>query len=779
MSESTKVDLSKAKAKEVFIAINNIESEIRYATAKDQNRKTHNVMTLSRMSNSYVPQPTDRIKYNRNGNPSLKTMSPRDLLHNKRTWEAMGLLPGRLPSLYYSDGSEACMTMNGLEIDLMHDEVIRRLDQIRNYPPSVLSESLEIISKAINKYIIVKVDTNRETSLYGAIEVLQDAKITLQNLLFEEKAEIKSEIKTHTTNIVLKHDQAVNMRQTLRLYIAMLEQAEAKVAGHGNAELADSIIDNFWDHLRKSKPTTADAVSLTHLLHSIRIDRDKNINIDLYVLLDRIVGVFKPDDEGEPETLHAALMAHHIPDLPNPRPRFEHAGGFTGTKGPGGATGKRKAEPNTPILPDTTDNLVRQLIQVVNNLKADFGAFRKAVLNQDGVRSIESGKPKKDYRAREPKERFANAAVKEKSSKPQPLTNRVMSITESDNDSDQAANFAGKDDYRILTEDNNETVLGRACAKSYEISLQQASVGSEIEGLKIDSKRTDDQLHHMKHRRVQDPIDPLTPEFCSGPFYGTIISQMFDGEEEMVVVPDDNERIQAMMNQNQKSEVQRVIMYIPIRSATNGLGTKIQNQSVTPQSEATQHVENDEFMPCPNTPSEPKTKAQECIFSPNAPQVEKYVPETSSSSTKSAQIASLERPRTRSTARAERFTIPAPRDISDDEQDKTYIVVPKPYGFSTSSYEHKPSEECTGDDERVFYKALREAQSSGTLPHLRVKGRKELGMLMAHITKAEADIESSGTLPLRHTVASTPDTTSNGAYDDLPELLSEEDLGKM
>ncbi len=83
-------------------------------------------------------------------------------------------------------------------------------------------------------------------------------------------------------------------------------------------------------------------------------------------------------------------------------------------------------------------------------------------------------------------------------------------------------------------------------------------------------------------------------------------------------------------------------MYIPVPYAVNGEGTKI-NYKPTPKQEATPSVEEDEFIPYPNTPSKFEAKAQECILPPSAPQVEKnekYVLETSSSPIKSAKLAS-------------------------------------------------------------------------------------------------------------------------------------------
>ncbi len=65
----------------------------------------------------------------------------------------------------------------------------------------------------------------------------------------------------------------------------------------------------------------------------------------------------------------------------------------------------------------------------------------------------DSGKPKK-WGKESAREKFANMAAQGKSSEPQPLTNRVVSITESDDDSEQTAQFAGEKTQkysRVLT----------------------------------------------------------------------------------------------------------------------------------------------------------------------------------------------------------------------------------------------------------------------------------------------------------------------------------------
>ena len=126
----------------------------------------------------------------------------------------------------------------------------------------------------------------------------------------------------------------------------------------------------------------------------------------------------------------------------------------------------------------------------------------------------------------------------------------------------------------------------------------------------------------------------------------------------MVVLPDDTERIQSYLDANPKSQLNRIIMYMPVYPADNGTGIKTNNNQPTPQPEATPITEEDEFMSCPNTPSEQQEMAPKCTIPPNAPQVEKIVLETSSSSVKSDKLAISEKPRTRSVSSAGKFTIP-------------------------------------------------------------------------------------------------------------------------
>ncbi len=84
----------------------------------------------------------------------------------------------------------------------------------------------------------MKIERKKDTCLYGAIETFQEAKIKLHNLLFAGQAKM------------------LEMKESLTLNIAMLEQAKAKMNGARNDEIVVAIVDNFWDYFRNNSNTS-------------------------------------------------------------------------------------------------------------------------------------------------------------------------------------------------------------------------------------------------------------------------------------------------------------------------------------------------------------------------------------------------------------------------------------------------------------------------------------------------------------------------------------------
>ncbi len=166
-------------------------------------------------------------------------------------------------------------------------------------------------------------------------------------------------------------------------------------------------------------------------------------------------------------------MANHENDRPDPH---EHAGGLSRAKGKRGWAEKRKTEPRPSSPQDEgTPETLKRLIDTVYNLKADIGNIKCTLQRMEAQagKPSYSGKPKK-WGKESAQEKFANMAAQEKSLEPQPLTNRVVSIAESDDDSEQTAQFAGEETQkysRVFTAESNETVLDRMCTQSHGMSI--------------------------------------------------------------------------------------------------------------------------------------------------------------------------------------------------------------------------------------------------------------------------------------------------------------------
>ena len=139
-----------------------------------------------------------------------------------------------------------------------------------------------------------------------------------------------------------------------------------------------------------------------------------------------------------------------------------------------------------------------------------------------------------------------------------------------------------------------------------------------------------------------------------------MISRLISGQEEMVIVPDDSNRTHAHIDRNPKFEVNQMVVYLPTLSTPNNNGTKRNYKQMNLLPKAAPPADVEEFHSCPNSPSPLELQAQDCLSSLSVPQVEKNVLETTLASDKCVQLAkSVEKPRTHSAARAERFMIPA------------------------------------------------------------------------------------------------------------------------
>ena len=153
--------------------------------------------------------------------------------------------------------------------------------------------------------------------------------IVMQNALFAHRQDINNQIKQSTSTMVTTRRQAIAMKETLQLNLAILERAECKVTRFSDQEIVTTIIKNFCDEMKRTEfQNITEKIELSALLISFRREQEQGQDIDLDYFLNQIVDVFKHDDAVD-DTLHAALMAVdglHDERRPEPRDRYGSGG---------------------------------------------------------------------------------------------------------------------------------------------------------------------------------------------------------------------------------------------------------------------------------------------------------------------------------------------------------------------------------------------------------------------------------------------------------------------
>ena len=158
------------------------------------------------------------------------------------------------------------MTMNGLEIDPDSQQFKRKMLNLSTYPATLIHETLEVVGSVYKKYIVDNVEDDRDqsrnsTCIFDELEQLQYAMIVMQNLLFARRQEINKQIKQSTSTLVTTRRQAIAMKETLQLNLAMLERAECKVTRFSDQEMVTIIIKNYCDLMREVEfPNTTEKI---------------------------------------------------------------------------------------------------------------------------------------------------------------------------------------------------------------------------------------------------------------------------------------------------------------------------------------------------------------------------------------------------------------------------------------------------------------------------------------------------------------------------------------
>jgi hypothetical protein len=166
---------------------------------------------------------------------------------------------------------------------------------------------------------------------------------------------------------------------------------------------------------------------------------------------------------------------------------------------------------------------LEKILRLVGDVKSELGLVRKST-SSEYTKNVEAPvQRRKQFGQRnndksEKQRKFANIAIQKpptRKSHPIPLVGRIVSIVESDDDTDQAAQFAGVvedthlDNYRIMTAHNKETVLGSAFSRFQWMDSGEAAIGSKIGTTRFNSMRIDHDITHHNAGQISDINEPL------------------------------------------------------------------------------------------------------------------------------------------------------------------------------------------------------------------------------------------------------------------------------
>ena len=402
----SKVNPNKCSVEELFIAARKITNELAHKVVKNERRKPTPVMAIFNSAWSYIPQENDKFRTDSDGNPSIKKWPIEHLVHNKASWEAIGVEKGKLPNttiICPRTGDEIYppITMNGIIIDINSPQLIRRMQESVTFPSSLRHEALEIISNVYNKHIDDKSPGVRKNGgPYDTLIKVQTTAIKLQNMLFANTQKLEEKIKEFSGKMVTNHHEAMIMKEQLELGIAMSEMANNKFARASDHEIACRVVECGRNGYAKAKFVNAcEGLQLAAVFQDAKTAIDNGKTLDIDILLTNIVGAFQPKEfEGtEPDSLHAAMIASSANhERPSQEVRWKSGTtmGSGGASASGGASynGKRRyVESCTMQQNETEDQAVmnERILKALNDLKSDMGFVKKYMAAQEQAKHTE------------------------------------------------------------------------------------------------------------------------------------------------------------------------------------------------------------------------------------------------------------------------------------------------------------------------------------------------------------------------------------------------------
>ena len=707
------INLTTAPYKTLFLITREMTSELMSRVIKDPNRKPVKIWNLIQMAELYVVQSSDKARITRCGGISLKSATPADLQQNKTTWEKLGITKGCLPNIVYLDEDtgeeyEAFITMNGLEIDIENEEYIRKINTLISFQHTMVHEAMQEATNIFNKFFASEERDMKQkpTTLFPIIEKIQHVYIVLQNAMFLNRQAIKREVNTQSLKIPTNRQEAINMKDVLQLNLAMLEKAECKPTRSSDQGIVDDIIRNHKTGMTKTKYANEFAkYAMSHLIYEKTHERGQGLDVELDTFLDEIVQAFEEEENDvADDTLQAALMTDTsslVNRQPDPRPRNGSGGVQRNNRPPQAAEQAFRPHQDSEVI------TLGIILKTLHDMKSDMGTMKK-MMGFDSSKPVPAGsaaqKFKSGWRPEEQREkmksRFAGAMERPKvkipkksttSSRPQPLTSRVVSVEESDSDSEQSANFAGvmeaeiasQLDYRILTAGNNVIVLGEKCLRSFMKSPQHVSDEAETEQSDFRFMRNERTMCAANSFRFQEISSLLSASQASKP--ETTVTMMADigGQEEVVIIDDVRMPSPLPLAAYPWTGSQPATPECTVRSPLVS-PSRMVSLSRLPSPSAPQ-VENYalDVVPIQDKPEQAPIITELLEPETQAEQVEDTHLEPSLST------VHVVRPRTRSVARVERLVIPTSLDLSDSEEEDVQIRIPpftkKPFGSSKSA----------------------------------------------------------------------------------------------
>jgi hypothetical protein len=130
------------------------------------------------------------------------------------------------------------------------------------------------------------------------------------------KSRIKDLLQESVSKMIHKnhnHAEALAMKESIKLNIAMLETAKCILTGSKDKGTINPLLDNMWGLINKSRLRPTHKQEMTSVIMNLKCDRDRGRHLELENVLNQIMTVFCRENEQQEEL--AAVLASAEPRL--------------------------------------------------------------------------------------------------------------------------------------------------------------------------------------------------------------------------------------------------------------------------------------------------------------------------------------------------------------------------------------------------------------------------------------------------------------------------------